>query len=133
MNSDDPFPLHSMPSRVRTAILHEFLGRCPSVQEVTRITDKQWLTVPGIGCAALEIIRSVTHDQLAGAKRSSSAKITDAELLKRLEFLQQELRILRNMLNLKHFAEPTGSDFPEPAIAHEFLPNRDSQPSDRFY
>jgi hypothetical protein len=96
MSLDEPFPLDAVPSRVRQAILNEFNGRCPSVREVTEISDREWLTVPGIGLAGLERIRRVTDEQ-----QWQSARLSDAELLHRLEWLQQELRWLEARLKAR--------------------------------
>ncbi len=90
MKLDDPFPLESVSSRVRAAVLYEFQGRCPSIREMTQIPDKHWLATPGIGRTALGEIRSVADDRRSSL--SSSSQVTDAELLERLEFLQKELQ-----------------------------------------
>jgi hypothetical protein len=96
MSLDEPFPLDAVPSRVRNAILNEFNGRCPSVREVTELSDREWLTVPDIGPAALERIRRVTSEQLW-----QPARLSDAELLERLEWLQKELRWLEDRLKAR--------------------------------
>jgi hypothetical protein len=96
MSGDEPFPLEAVPSRVRSAILREFKGRWPSVREVDRVSDKEWLAAPGVGPSALVSIRSVTAHRQAVARPSSG--MTDAELLERLEFIQRELRSIRMML-----------------------------------
>jgi len=98
MNLDDPFPLGLVSSRVRTAVLREFKGRCPSIREMMRISDKNWLATPGIGETALEDIRSVVDDRSPREGSSSSTAMSDAELLKRLEGIQHELRQIRMML-----------------------------------
>ncbi|MBL0408544.1 hypothetical protein JKG68_32295 [Microvirga aerilata] len=96
MKLDDPFPLEAVSSRVRAAVLYEFQGRCPSIREMTRIPDKQWLATPGIGRTALGEIRSVADDRPSSP--AASAQVTDAELLERLEFLQKELQGIYTML-----------------------------------
>ena len=101
MNLDEAFPLHSISGRIRTVILHEFQGRCPTVQEVAQLSDKQWLAVPGIGLSALGIIRSVTADLRSAAEASLSASTLDVELLDRLAFVQEELRYIRDLLRAR--------------------------------
>jgi hypothetical protein len=101
MNLDDAFPLNADPLRIRPVILHEFRDRCPTVQEVAQISDKQWLAVPGIGPSALGFIRSVTDHQLAAADAFSLATMSDGELLDRLASIQEELQCIRDLLKSK--------------------------------
>jgi len=103
----DAFPLQTVPGRIRTAILHEFQGRCPTMQEVAQLSNKQWLAVPGIGPSALETLRSVTFDPQPTAEASPSASISDGELLDRLTSIQEELRCIRHVLRAK--MEPVSS------------------------
>ena len=103
MNLDDPFPLELVSSRVRAAVLHEFQGRCPSIREMMRISNKQWLATPGIGETALGDIRSVVDDRSSREESSSSTAMSDAELLKRLEGIQNELQQIRTMLKGRMF------------------------------
>lgn len=107
MHLDEPFPLEAVPSRVQHPLLREFKGRCPSLREVDQIPDKHWLATPGIGPASLETIRSITH---AGREQTvshaASPSLSDAELLRRLERLQTELRSLEAALKARM---PTGS------------------------
>jgi hypothetical protein len=102
MHLDEPFPLDAVALRVRHALVHEFNGRCPSVREVDQITDKHWLATPGIGQASLEAIRSITD---AGREQTvsytASRSLSDAELLKRLERFQAELRRLEAELEAR--------------------------------
>jgi hypothetical protein len=93
MPLDEPFPLAAVPSRLRQAILNEFAGRCPSIQEVAEISDRDWLKTPDIGPAALKMIRSVTDE-----RKRQTARLSDAELLNRLEWVQKELRWLERQL-----------------------------------
>ena len=116
MPLDEPFPLAAVPSPVRLAILKEFKGRCPSVREVTEISDERWLKTPGVGPVVLKIIRSVTNEQ-----QSQPARLSDAELLKRLEWLQEELRWLEGQLKSRLF---------KTATQHETGHAETSQPSD---
>ena len=95
MNLDEPFPLEAVPSRVRHALLREFKGRCPCVREVKQIPDNDWLTAPGMGPASLEIVRSITDPAGQGAiGHATSPRLSDVELLRRLERLQKDLRWL---------------------------------------
>ena len=93
MHLDEPFPLGAVPSRVRHALLGEFEGRCPSIREVDQIPDKLWLTTPGMGPASLRLVRSIIN--AAGQQEVSDIaphRLSDAELLRRLEGLQEDLR-----------------------------------------
>ena len=91
MQLNDPFPLNSFPSQVKNAILDEFKGRCPTILEVAHIPDAYWLATPAIGPAILERIRSFTH----------VGRLTDAELLDRLDFLLDELRCIDDALKAR--------------------------------
>ncbi|MPR13612.1 hypothetical protein FS320_43040 [Microvirga tunisiensis] len=86
---------------MRAAILNAFKGRCPSVREMAEISDRDWLKAPGIGPAALEEIRSITDAQGCQTACPSSPRLTDAELLDRLERLQEELRWLQDHLEAR--------------------------------
>src|SRR4051812_12120987 len=102
MHLDEPFPLEDVPSRVRTSLLDEFKGRCPSLREVEQIPDKHWLAAPGIGPTFLETIRSFTHAGRAqSVSQAASPSLSDAELLRRLEGLQSELRSLEAELKAR--------------------------------
>jgi hypothetical protein len=116
MNLDDPFPIELVSPRVKNTILREFQGRCPSIREMTQISDKQWLATPGIGSTCLENIRSVTNDQQPEAAIHSSIEIADAELLERLEFLQQELQEIRAALRYRPYG---GSSISSLAVSAE--------------
>ena len=98
MRLDEPFPLEAVPSRVGYAILKEFQGRCPSIEEVAQIPDRQWLSTPDIGERSVEIIHDITDAARQQAPPPPGAQLTDAELLKRLEWLQKELRWLQTIL-----------------------------------
>ncbi|MBD2748786.1 hypothetical protein IC232_19010 [Microvirga sp. BT688] len=103
MNLDDPFPLELVSSRVRTAVLREFQGRCPSIREMMRISDKHWLATPGIGETALGDIRGVVDERSFSEESSSSTAMSDAELLKRLVGIQNEIEQIRTMLKGRIF------------------------------
>jgi hypothetical protein len=99
MHENELFPLEAVPSRVKAAILCEFKGRRPTIQEVSRVCDRSWLAVPGIGRTALASIRQATGDQHPLSGNRSAARISDAELLTRLDLLQEELKSLSEALN----------------------------------
>jgi hypothetical protein len=86
--------MEAVASRVRNAILDRFKGRWPSVSEVAQISDKDWLSSPGVGPTILQQIRSITHPPQQQYD-PYQPRLTDAELLERLEFLQEELRWMR--------------------------------------
>jgi len=101
MHLDEPFPLQAVSSRLRNAILQEFKGRCPSLREVTEIPDGHWLSTPAIGTTHLAMIRSVTDEQPQPTVRPSLTQLSDAELLDRLEWLQEELHWLHDQLRAR--------------------------------
>ncbi|MGF9763637.1 hypothetical protein AAII07_51800 [Microvirga sp. 0TCS3.31] len=107
MNMGDTFPLFAVPGRIRTVILQEFQGRCPTVQEVAQRSDKEWLAAPGVGLSALGIIRSVTVVQPVTEEASPSTSMSDDELLNRLMSIQEELRRIRDVLTAKMDATPS--------------------------
>lgn len=99
MPMDEPFPLGAVPSRVRHALLGEFNGRCPSLREVDQIPDKHWLATPGVGPSVLQTIRSITNAGIEqDGRHLTSRRLSDADLLKRLEQLQEDLRWLKAQL-----------------------------------
>jgi hypothetical protein len=99
MHKNELFPLEAVPSRVKFAILREFKGRRPSIQEVSAICDRSWLAAPGIGRTALASIRQATGDLHPSNVNRSAARMSDAELLTRLDLLQEELQNLNKVLN----------------------------------
>ena len=101
MDWDEPFPLNAVPPRVRNTILNEFKGRCRSIREVAETPDSYWLATPSIGPTILEQIRRVTGAALEQTASPSRPRLTDAELLDRLERLQDELRWLRDQMEAK--------------------------------
>jgi hypothetical protein len=100
MQQNESFPLDAVPPRVRRAILQEFQGRWPTVQEVTQISDRQWLATPDIGPSTLETIHTILRPQPCH-REDSSPEMTDAELLNRLEFIQEELKRIRSILEAR--------------------------------
>ncbi len=107
MKSKSHFPLEDFSSPVRGAILDAFEGRCPTVQDVARIPDVCWLATPSIGPKTLEKIHRLTEDQ---PDFPSSPRITDAELLARLDLILSELRCVRDALKAKIVQAPKGRD-----------------------
>ena len=101
MDWDEPFPLNAVPPRVRKTILSEFKGRCPSIREVAETPDSYWLATPHIGPTVLEQIRSVTDAPPEPTASLPCPRLTDAELLDRLERLQDQLRWLHDQLEEK--------------------------------
>jgi len=101
MDWDEPFPLNAVPPRVRKTILSEFKARCPSIREVAETPDSYWLATPNIGPTILEQIRRVTGAALEQTASPSRPRLTDAELLDRLERLQDELRWLQDRMEAK--------------------------------
>ena len=105
MRLDEPFPLASVSSRLRNAILREFQGSCPSIREMAQISDRQWLSTPDVGQRSVEIIHDLTDAAQQQMIRPSDAQLTDAELLERLEWLQKEVRWLQDVLKAEVFQE----------------------------
>ncbi len=110
MQVDEPFPLESVPSRLRQAILSEFNGRRPSVREVSEIPDEYWLATPAMGRRFLQMIREVAHAPSRQSDVPVQRRLTDAELLDRLESLQQELQVLYRLLRAKVRRPPRNRD-----------------------
>jgi hypothetical protein len=87
---------------VRYALLLEFKGRCPSLREVDQIPDKHWLTMPGMGPTSLEMVRSITNaGRRQEASHATSHSLLDAQLLRRLEQLQEDLSWLEAQLKAR--------------------------------
>jgi hypothetical protein len=101
MDRDEPFPLSAVPPRVRNTILNEFKGRCPSIREVAEIPDSYWLATPNIGPTFLEQIRSVTNAQSEQSGGPACPRLTDGELLERVEWLQDEVRWLQEQMGAR--------------------------------
>lgn len=97
MQQNEAFPLDAVPPRVRRALLGEFQGRWPTLQEVSQISDRHWLATPDIGPSTLEKIHSILRPQPC-QRDGSSPEMTDAELLNRLEFIQEELQRIQCIL-----------------------------------
>src|SRR5687768_9091993 len=100
MQQDKPFPLDAIPLRVRRAIIREFQGRWPTVQEVAQVSDRHWLANPDIGPAALQRIQEILHAR-QGQRDTSSPRLSDAELLVRLESVQEQFRRIHRTLEAR--------------------------------
>jgi hypothetical protein len=100
MHQDESFPLEAIPPRVRRALLREFEGRWPTVREVARISDRQWLATPDIGPSTLERIHSILRPEQY-QEDVSSPGMDDAGLLTRLQAIQEELRRIRCTLEAR--------------------------------
>jgi DNA repair protein RadC len=98
MLPSDPFPLERCSPRLRAAILSEFQGRHPTLQEVASIPPLKWLTVPGIGQTMLTELDAIIQDHQGWLKSNASASPPDAELADQLERLQRDLERLRREL-----------------------------------
>lgn len=101
MRLDDPFPLETIPSPAKHAMLDVFKGRWPSVREVAQVPDAYWLATPAIGRKLLQTIRAVTDAPRFETDVSALPRLTDAELLDRLENLREELRYIHATLKAK--------------------------------
>ena len=123
MQQDEIFPLDAIPPRVRRAILHEFQGRLPTVQEVAQISDRHWLATPDIGPSTLEKIHEVLQPQPYQGD-GALPKMTDAELLARLESLQEELRRIRRILEAR-IGKTSGKLLRNQGLMHSF-PNEEA-------
>jgi hypothetical protein len=100
MQQDEFFPLDAVPPRVRRALLREFQGRWPTVQEVSQISDRHWLATPDIGPSTLEKIHDILRPQPC-QREGSSPEMTDAELLNQLEFIHEELKRIQCTLEAR--------------------------------
>ena len=130
MPLDEPFPLEAVPSRVGYALLLEFNGRCPSLREVDQISDKHWLTIPGMGPASLEMVRSIIKAR--GQQVPSQAalyNLSDAELLRRLEQLQKDLRWVEAQIRRRLYRQrrnQAARNDPDSSSLQSDAPNRRS-------
>ena len=101
MRLDDPFPLETVPSPAKHAMLDVFKGRWPSVREVAQVPDAYWLATPAIGRKLLQTIRAVTDASRSETDVPALPRLTDTELLERLETLREELRYIHATLKAK--------------------------------
>jgi hypothetical protein len=118
MQPDDPFPLERCSGRLKAAVLAEFQGRCPTFQEMFSIPSKEWLTVPGIGEASLRELEAIMGMYQDQAKRPASPRMSDAELLIRLERLQRDLERLRHEIQTRLGNVPQKQSGPDKSNHH---------------
>ncbi|NBJ13035.1 hypothetical protein [Microvirga arsenatis] len=105
---DSPLPLEAVPQRARRAILEVFDGRWPTVREVARISDKQWLATPGVGATVLSALRQVAPSEHEADNRPCTSRLSDEKLLARLERLQDELRSIERLVRVRLSDPPQG-------------------------
>jgi len=98
MRPGDPFPLERCSGRLRSAILTEFQGRHPTLQEVAAIPPQKWLTVPGIGQASLAEMEAIIQAHQDWISSNTPARPSDAAMVDQLDRLQRDLDRLRREL-----------------------------------
>lgn len=118
MQPNDPFPLERCSLRLRKVILEVFQGRCPTLQEVFSIPPKQWLKVPGMGSTLLKEMEASMRRYQSGTKRRRPERITDAELIVRLERLESDLERVRRELLIRITERQSNDDSPENSGLH---------------
>jgi len=101
MKLDDPFPLERFPQGLQESILLQFGKRCPTIQEVARVSDRQWLKLPAIGPLTLGELRRVIQDLTRPAKGPALAEAPDADLLAQRDRLRREVEHLREELGIR--------------------------------
>jgi hypothetical protein len=99
MQLSDLFPVERCSARVKAAILSEFSGRSPTVQEVMSISDTKWLSLPGVGRVTLMQLQHVIQSVLSKSKERPLETWTDAALLSQRIRLRRELERLRSDLH----------------------------------
>jgi hypothetical protein len=104
MRKYDPFPIEKLPPRIKSAVLNEFKGRCPTVLEVVSTPDSHWLTVPNMGPTSLAQLRSMTRGMRRKAGIPTLSALSDFDLLSHTRHLEKQLSQLRNELKA-HRAE----------------------------
>ncbi len=95
MPPNDPFPIERCSRRLKAAILAEFHGHSPTVQDILSIPLKKWKTVPGVGQALLTELESILQRQSDLVSEPTSSASEDADLIARLEHLQRGLKKLQ--------------------------------------
>ena len=100
MRLEDPFPLDQLPPRVRTAILTEFQGRPPSIQDVASVPDLHWLKAPGVGPTSLAQMRSLTWGARRKAQIASVAGLADPALLAEYDRLKNQKQAIDDQFRM---------------------------------
>ncbi len=98
MNKCDLFPIDQLPPRIKSAVLSEFKGRCPTILEVVSTPDSHWLSVPNMGHTSLARLRSVTRGMRRKVGIPTLSGLSDAELLSRTRLLEKQLKQLCDQL-----------------------------------
>lgn len=118
MYPNDPFPIENCSQRLRKAILAEFRGRSPTLEEVSSIPSKQWLKVPGMGETMLMELEAIMRSQLDQTTGPASVQMTDADLMARLERLQRDLKRFRRDLLVRMSDPQPNGDNPDSTNLH---------------
>ena len=98
MRESDLFPINTLPSRIRDAVLTEFQGRCPTILEVAATPDSHWLTVPNMGRSSLAQLRSVTRGVRRKVGIPTLSGLSDTELLARARHTESQISELGSAL-----------------------------------
>lgn len=98
MKKHDLFPIDQLPPRIKSAVLSEFKGRCPTILEVVSTPDSHWLSVPNMGHTSLARLRSVTRGMRRKVGIPTLSGLPDAELLSQTRLLEKQLGQLCDQL-----------------------------------
>jgi hypothetical protein len=98
MRDSDLFPIETLPSRIKDAVVAEFHGRCPTVLEVATTPDSHWLTVPNMGRSSLVQLRSATRGVRRKVGIATLSGLSDAELLTQARDTERQLSELSSAL-----------------------------------
>jgi hypothetical protein len=98
MRESDLFPIETLPSRIKDAVVAEFHGRCPTVLEVATTPDSHWLTVPNMGRSSLAQLRSATRGVRRKVGIPTLSGLSDAELLTQARDTERQLSELSSAL-----------------------------------
>jgi hypothetical protein len=114
----DPFPIERCSHRLRTALLAQFDGRCPTVHEILSIPHRKWLTLPGIGRTLLLELDNVIQSEDVRIEGGRFETFDDAEFLARLDRLQRDLKRLRHDVQVLISKAPLPRTGPEGPDLH---------------
>ncbi len=118
MQPSDPFPIERCSRRLKTAILDEFHGRCPTLQEITSVSQQRWLTVPGIGHTLLTELDNIIQSCSVGTDENTPKPSDDADFLARLERLRRDLIRLKEDIELLTSRRSSDQCSPEDSDLH---------------